>query len=476
MKAVFQLSALFVSAGAYGWLAYATPRSSFEQLLLLFALAFGAYVALLKSGLALRWGLPAALLLRLLWLPTLPAFSDDYHRFRWDGLLLTQQVNPYQYRPDGLVTTSSPAAPLVLPAAGPELAQPIIGQLAELYPHLNSPHYYSVYPPVCQAAFGVAAWLFPTSESGFVLVLRLLILLAEAATTGLLLTLLRRFGQPPQRALWYLLNPLVIVELTGNLHFEALVTSFLLLMLWLLARGRAATAGAALALAVATKLLPLLVLPLLLRRLSWRPAGWFGAGLLVTLALLFGPFLSLELLQNIGRSLNLYFRNFEFNASFYYLLRAAGQWYTGYNQIARIGPALALVVALGGLLLASTEKRPAWTTLPRALLLLLTLYFLLATTVHPWYLTPLVALSVFTRARYALVWSGMAVVSYAAYRTAAYTENLGLVALEYSVVLLTVALDTSQGRLGPQPTGPLTTAESGTATESGAAGTAAGAL
>ncbi|RDC62805.1 hypothetical protein [Adhaeribacter pallidiroseus] len=53
---------------------------------------------------------------------------------------------------------------------------------------------------------------------------------------------------------------------------------------------------------------------------------------------------------------------------------------------------------------------------------------------HPWYLTTLVALSVLTFYRYALVWSGLAVLSYATYQTASYHENLYLTALEYSLV------------------------------------------
>ncbi|RSK34555.1 hypothetical protein [Hymenobacter metallilatus] len=447
-----QWAALLLSAGAYGLLAYATPRTHFTQLLGLLAVAFGAYVALLKSGLSLRLGLGAALVLRLLWLPALPTLSDDYHRFRWDGLLLSHGVNPYQHRPDELVAVpqahQQENVRLQVRRAG------LIVLLQRLYPRLNSPHYYSVYPPVCQGLFGLAAGLYPYSELGFVLVLRLCILLAEVVSASVLLALLRHAGLPPQQALWYLLNPLVIVELTGNLHFEALVISFLLLMLWLLVRHQAAAGGMALGLAVATKLLPLLVLPLLVRRLRGWQLGWLGAGLLGILALLFVPFLSPELLRNIGRSLNLYFRSFEFNASVYYLLRAAGQWYYGYNAIARLGPALALAVALGGLILAAVERRLTWATLPRTLLLLLTLYFLLATTVHPWYLTPLVALSVFTQARYALVWSGVAVLSYAAYRTAAYSENLWLVALEYTVVLAALLWDARQGHLGRYATAP----------------------
>ena len=38
----------------------------------------------------------------------------------------------------------------------------------------------------------------------------------------------------------------------------------------------------------------------------------------------------------------------------------------------------------------------------------------------------------------------MIVLSYAAYRTSAYTENLWLVALEYAVVLVVLAMDVSR--------------------------------
>jgi alpha-1,6-mannosyltransferase len=126
-----------------------------------------------------------------------------------------------------------------------------------------------VYPPVSQAVFGLGSGLFPGSARGFVVVVRLVLLAAEAATALLLLALLRHFGQPPQRAFLYLLNPLVIVELTGNLHFEALAICFLLAAAWALTRGRAALSAGLLALSAATKLLPLLLLPLLLRRLAW---------------------------------------------------------------------------------------------------------------------------------------------------------------------------------------------------------------
>lgn len=415
-------------------LAYHTPRPDTAQLLTLFGLGTGAYAALLHLRLPWRWGLLLALALRLLWLPARPALSDDFHRFRWDGALVAAGHNPYLHRPDEYQAGGGPQA-------GPGALTP------GLYRQLNSPHYYSVYPPVCQALFGLAAGLFPGREQAQLLVLRLALLLAEAATALLLAALLRRFGLPRERALGYLLHPLVLAELVGNLHFEAVVIAGLLGGIGLLARGRWAAAAAPLALAVAAKLTPLLALPLLLRRLGWLRTAGLGLLLAALLLAAFAPFASARLIGNIGRSLDLYFHSFEFNASVYYLLRALGYQLTGYNEIARLGTWLA-AAAVGGIgLLMLLERRLTVATLPRAALLAFTLYYLLATTVHPWYLTPLVALGCFTGWRYPAAWAALATLSYAAYRSAAYQEHLGLVAVEYLGVLLVALWDWRRARM-----------------------------
>jgi alpha-1,6-mannosyltransferase len=163
LPSVSQLLALLLSAAAYAALAYAAPRAQFGQLLGLMALALAAYAWLLRSRLPLRWGLGAALVFRLLWLPAQPALSDDMYRFRWDGLLVAHGVNAFRFRPDELIADGARTA---LPIAATRAE--VLPELQQLYRQLNSPHYYSVYPPVCQAVYGAAAGLFPTSERGFV--------------------------------------------------------------------------------------------------------------------------------------------------------------------------------------------------------------------------------------------------------------------------------------------------------------------
>ncbi len=413
-----------LTGAAYWGLAYATPRPQFGQLLGLFAVAGAAYAWLLHTRLSLRWGLAAALVFRLLWLPATPALSDDFYRFRWDGLLVSHGHNPFAKTPQQLLQAPPPdSASLPLP------------ELRCLLPRLNSPMYFSVYPPVCQGLYGAAAKAFPCSQTGFLVVVRLVLLLADAGAAALLLWLLPLAGWPARRALAYLLHPLAVVEVMGNVHMEGVVVCFLLLAGALLVRRKLRLAAGALALAVATKLLPLLALPLLARRLR-KTQFWQFIGVLAgSLALLFLPFASWTLLLHIGLSLDLYFQSFEFNASVFYVLWAAGKWLVGYDLVGILGPLLGLSAAGFTWWLARRAGRPPLATLPHWLLLTLSGYFALATIVHPWYLVPLVALSCFSPLRYARVWAVLAVLSYSAYRTPAYAESGLLVTIEYGVVL-----------------------------------------
>ena len=416
------------------YLGYGVDRTVFWSLFLAFTLAFAGYALLVgrPAGRRFRALLLLGLALRLLLLFAFPRLSDDVYRFLWDGQLILSGENPFAHPPDYYLGE----------AAAPD---------PELYDRLNSPAYHSVYPPVAQAVFAVASWMAGGSWAWGAALMKGFLLLAEIATLWLLLRLLARFRLPPGRALLYWLNPLVIVEVSGNLHFEGAMVCFLLLSLYFLTRSRYARAGAAMALSVASKLLPLMLLPFLLKRL-WRGPFWRffltlgGVLLLVFLPLLPGS----GLLDGVGGSLDLYFRKFEFNASLYYLLRAYGYHELGWNQIARFGPWLARLAGLLILFLALADERTGWRSLPARWLAAFVVYLLCATTVHPWYLTVPIALCSFTPWRYPLVWSYLIVLTYASYATVPYREELWLVGLEYSGVFLYFAYERfRQTKKGP---------------------------
>ena len=207
---------------------------------------------------------------------------------------------------------------------------------------------------------------------------------------------------------------------------------FALLATWLLVEKQWVGSAGVLALSIGTKLLPLLLLPLIVRHLGWKKGTWYALLTGACTAALFAPFASLELVRNVFSSLNLYFQKFEFNASVYYLLRTIGYWTRGYNAIERIGFWLSVTTALSVLWIAFRWR----TSISIQFIATLTLYFALATTVHPWYITTLVAASVFTRFRYPLVWSALIPLSYYTYSSQPYQENLWLTAVEYGVVFL----------------------------------------
>jgi hypothetical protein len=208
---------------------------------------------------------------------------------------------------------------------------------------------------------------------------------------------------------------------------------------------------------IATKLLPLILIPLLIpfiskdqqmlkaNTLKEKSTSYFKAVfttqtiryviiIMVVNFILFAPFITNDFLNNYSSTIALWFGNFEFNASIYYIARAFGYSITGYNQIAIISKILPSIIVLIILLVSIFRRRNRLSDLIASMVIIISCYLFLSTTVHPWYLTTIVALSMFCRYKFAFVWSLLVVVSYWAYGNSNYTENFWLIALEYGVV------------------------------------------
>ena len=401
-----------ISALAYTGLGYFVVRTNFQSLLFCFMVLFGGYALLIKHAPPLKTLVIMAVVFRFVLLLSTPALSDDYFRFVWDGRLLVAGINPYLVLPSVFVQT--------LPAQSLHVA--------ELFPQLNSPQYYSVYPPLNQFVFALSARLSGGSLWANIVLIRLILMVVEAACCWALLKLkfpVHNF------LLLYGLNPLVIVELTGNLHFEGMMVGFLVLAFALLHRQKLGLSAVFMALAVATKLLPLVFIPLVAHQIGWRKATAYSAIVGGINLALFGLFFDAALVQNIASSIDLYFQKFEFNASLYYLVRQIGYWLYGYNTIAKVGVMLSML-AFGGILFVSFFSKQL--SFYQKALFVFAIYLACATTVHPWYVATLVAVSSLTTFRFPMVWTLLLPLTYAAYATQPYAENLWLVAIEYSVV------------------------------------------
>jgi hypothetical protein len=401
-------------------LAFGADRSDFHVFSLGVGVLFAGYFwVLTRRSESWPFYLGVAVLARLILLFAEPWLSDDIFRFIWDGHLWQAGINPFT----------------ALPSAYAEQGFSVPGLNAELYEQLNSAEYFTIYPPIPQGTFWLSVWLFPDSIQGATLVQRLGLLAAEVATIiWLLPKTLRLWGLSPSRTLLYALNPLVILEIVGNIHHEGYVVFFMVLALYGFRQKKWIGGGLALAGAVCAKLLPLMFAPFL-----WRRAGFKNGMILFTamglaILLAFWPLYDPAFFHGFRNSIDLYFRRFEFNASIFYIIRWIGFELRGYDIIRTVGPELAKVVLIAILALAALERRPRWANLPGRMLAAITIYLALATTVHPWYLTLPIFLCCFTRFRFPVVWSVLIMGTYINYSYPEYRENMAVVAIEYVVV------------------------------------------
>ncbi|QTD38853.1 mannosyltransferase [Polaribacter batillariae] len=468
-KAVFLIS---ISVILYFFFAYFLERTAFYMLLFLWLSLFAAFYFLVKNkSISFATYVAIMLLFRIVFLFSIPNLSQDFYRFIWDGRMILNGFNPYLSLPETFIQQN------LTP----------VSNTVELYRgmgELNGSHYTN-YPPLNQLCFLIAALFASKSIFGSVIVLRSIIILADIGILYFGKKLLERLNLPIKNIFWYLLNPFIVIEITGNLHFESVMLFFFVWGLYKLHQQKWIWAAVLIACSVSVKLIPLLFLPLffqwfvplfnfkkeensehklmsvrallnlkdllnedskpsLSRTTQFLKLTAFYTIILATTLLLFLPFYSSELIANYSNSVGLWFRNFEFNASFYYIFREIGYLFRGYNEIAIIGKITPILTILVLIYISFFRKNNNLTQLITAMLFGLCFYYFTATTVHPWYLATPLILSVFTKYKFPIVWTFVVIVTYQAYANNPWKENLWLVALEYLIVFSVLILELQQ--------------------------------
>lgn len=410
----------------YFWFFYFQQRSEFITLFLVYAILFAMFLRLTEH---LKNNLKAlaiiALMFRLLCLVSLPNLSQDFYRYIWDGRLIAHGFNPYLFTPQSFIESH------------PDLISQS-NRLIEGMGPLSAANF-SNYPPLHQFLFLVSAWIAPNSILGSVVVMRLIIIFADIGVFYVGVKLLDYLKLPVYTIFLYLLNPFVIIEFAGNLHFEGVMIFFLLVGLYLLSKQKWIGAGLAIGASILVKLIPLLLLPIFLKWFVKGQANWLNVyklfgfyGVIVLLVVLgFVPFLDTDLADNYSKTVGLWFQNFEFNASVYYLARALGYYISGYNQIAVIGKITVIFIIVVILALALFRKNYSFQTLLTTLLLAISVYFFTATTVHPWYIATVLILGLITSYKFPLLWTFTIVLSYLAYSNPEVKESPVILILQY---------------------------------------------
>ena len=402
--------------------AYNLARFEHSKLLLIYSVLFGSYYFIVKNQkIKESWLSYLAVLFRLLFLVAIPNLSQDFYRFVWDGRLILEGLNPYLHTPNELMESSIGLFP----------------QMNTLYEGMGalSAKHYSNYPPVHQMPFIIAAFISKHSILGSIVVLRLILISADLGILVFGKKLLKKLNKPTRTMYWFILNPLVIIELTGNLHFEGLMLCFFIISLYFIHSKKWHIAAVVMALSIAVKLVPVLSLPLFLNKLGWKKSVLFYSVTAAVFIILFIPFFSFGLLENFSATIGLWFSNFEFNASVYYFLKGTLENINGVSVINSMGIIVACVVTLQTSCLLLKKKKET-SQIILTILWILSGYYFISTTVHPWYIISLLLLSVFTNYKFVLVWSYTLILSYIAYNEYSVEECNSILIIEYTPVIL----------------------------------------
>jgi hypothetical protein len=188
--------------------------------------------------------------------------KSDMVRYIYDGRLQRLGYNPY----------------LVVPA-DPALAATHTDETRQM-PSIRAR---TPYPAAAQWFFRLVVTIHESSRA-----MKLALVACDLLTIAVLVAWLTSTNRSPWLALMYAWNPLVILEVAHSGHIDALGALLIAVSAWMLSTGRPMRATIAFVLAVATKLLPIVLLPLFWKRIRVRDAI---AGV-VALALLYLPFAS----------------------------------------------------------------------------------------------------------------------------------------------------------------------------------------
>jgi hypothetical protein len=327
---------------------------------------------LMSASVTMRaWIVVIALGLRMTMVTGTPILEDDHYRYLWDGALAAHGHNPYLHSPGQILQGMSPddSSPLA------ELAR----QSGGIIDRINYPWLRTIYPPLAQAAFGLAHGLSPWSLWAWRLVL--------AAFDLAALAILCRMKVSLAGLLIYGWNPLLIKEVYNSVHLDALMLPLMLAAVAAVCRDRPMAATAILGTTIGIKIWPMLLMPMIWRRLTERPRVLIGSLMLFTLCL--AATLLPMVLSGLNRSSGLvaYSRYWEMNDALYTLLAWGVDGMAGLLQLPPALTALtprlaaALVVA-GGVGWLAWRREMA---VGQQFLIATTLLFMLSPTQFPWY-------------------------------------------------------------------------------------------
>ncbi len=379
-----------------------SQSDDFHLTWMLYAFAFSAYISLLFQAhrYSKNYFYFGVFIIAMICMMAPPYLSNDYFRFLWDGEMMHLGINPYSFTPNQIVESTDFSSCYYLD---------LYAGMGEL-----SRSNYSCYPTINQLYFYLSTGWSKDIWTN-ILILRVLILLTVVVSIFYLEKVLQLLKLNAKRGIILLLNPLVLIESFGNVHFELPMVALFIIALHFVLTDKMILGGLFFAASVHLKLIPLLLLPFFISFLGWKKAVKFYAVVGISTVLLFLALIRLDNYANFFLSLRLYFKEFEFNSFLLYPYLQYGQAKFGWNLTSLYAPKLARLALLLVLGIAWHKRTLTAQNMIKRMLLGVMVYYFLTSTVHPWYWILPLGISVFYFSWSLLLISFLATLSYGIY-------------------------------------------------------------
>jgi alpha-1,6-mannosyltransferase len=329
-------------------------------------------------------------------------YDHDVWRYLWDGRQQSIGLNPYSHAPAELEPYNA-----LLFEANPELGKRLFPSdtWRDIWENINYKEIASPYPPMLQAAFRLAHFFAP----GSVLFWKLLLVVIDLGLCIAIAYLLRELNLPAHYLAAYAWNPLVIKEIAGSAHADVIPAIFIAMSLLSFVRGRTGWGGSWLALGILAKLTPVVLLPFVWRRMSWRDRGINMA--VTALGLAYFADAGSHLLNGFS----IYLREWVFNPGIFELFRWISLHIVSSVNPSIVARALCTTLYLGLLVFLLRQSESSSFDLVRKWLLALGGLLFFSSAVMPWYFVWLLPLAAICYRRAWLIYSALCLLSYWVY-------------------------------------------------------------
>jgi len=294
------------------------------------------------------------IIFRITVIPSAPSTSPDVFRYLWEGKIAAHGINPYQVPPD---------------------ASALNQYHSDVWTKVGFKNMTSIYPPLAQVTFLISYIISGESIWG----LKIIYLFCEIITLIFLLKLLRLKKINPAYIILYAWLPIPIMEYFINAHIDAVGIAFFILFLYCIEKGKNNLSAVFFALSFLAKFYPIMVFPLLIKKIGIKKLVPFTLIFLFTTLIFYSPFLTSDMA--VKNSLTTYLLRWEFNGSAYNLIKMFSD-----GDMARIICGILLIIAI-------TVISYKYRDFVKGTFGVMLSFVIFATTIYPWYLGWIAALN-----------------------------------------------------------------------------------